>query len=156
MATPAGMVAVAPDAALLAGRRHPVNEASPIDYASSPTLTTIREVAGDAAVVKLVTARGGTWVHLPVRLTPRAELVKLVGTEAARRIVERFGARTLLRIPTGRGHGHGRRLDHGEIVRLHRDGWTVPRLARAFGCTDRQVWNILASAAPDTRQPGLL
>jgi hypothetical protein len=133
-----------------------MNEAAPIDYASSPTLSTIREVAGDAAVVKLIAARGGTWVHLPVRLTQRAELVRLVGVDAAQRIVDRFGARTLLRIPTGRGHGHGRRLDHGEIVRLNRAGWSVPRLARAFHCTDRQVWNILANAAPDARQPGLL
>jgi hypothetical protein len=120
-----------------------------IDYASSPTLSVIRDVAGDAAAARLVAARGGTCVHLPARLQPEGELVRLVGEEAARRILGHFGAGAALRIPTGRGHGHGRRLDHAEIVRLRREeGWTAQRLARAFGCSDRQVWKILAAAAP--------
>lgn len=129
-----------------------------IDYAASPTLTTIREVAGDAAAAKLVAARGGTWVHLPVRLTVRSELVEIVGAAAARAIIERFGGGAPLRIPTGRGFAHGRRLDHAEVVRLHDQGWSVRRLARSMDCTDRQILKILAQARRsrrDTRQPGL-
>lgn len=131
---------------------------SSIDYAASPTLTDIRDVAGDAAVVKLVAARGGTWVHVPVRLTVRSELVTIVGAEAARAILQHFGGGVALRIPTGRGHAHGRRLDHAEIVRLHAPphSWSIKRLALAMGCTDRQILKILAAARrSDSRQPGL-
>lgn len=129
-----------------------------IDYAASPTLTEIRDVAGEAAAVKLVAERGGTWVHVPVRLTVRSELVQLVGAEAARAIIERFGGGAVLRIPTGRGFAHGRRLDHAEIVRLHHPphSWSVKRLALAMGCTDRQILKILAAARTgDDRQATL-
>jgi hypothetical protein len=129
-----------------------------IDYAASPTLTTIRELVGDAVVLRLVAAKGGTWVHLPRRLGPDSELVRLVGAEAAAALVARFGGGAALRIPTGRGHGHGRRLDHAEIVRLHeQDGWSAERIARAMGCTDRQIWNILgARRRRDPRQASLV
>ena len=121
-----------------------------LDYAASPTLSAIRDVAGDAAALKLVAACGGTWVHIPVRLSVRAELVRIVGASAARAIIDHFGGGAALRIPTGRGHGHGRRLDHAEIVRLHAapHRWSVKRLARAFSCSDRQILKILAAARP--------
>ncbi|HEY4254050.1 MAG TPA: helix-turn-helix domain-containing protein [Roseomonas sp.] len=120
-----------------------------IDYAASPTLAAIRTVAGEAAALQLVAGCGGTWVHLPMRLAPDAALVRLVGADAAARILAHFGAGARLCIPTGRGHGHGRRLDHREMVRLKREeGWSARRLAQAFGCSDRQVWKILAAAPP--------
>lgn len=125
-----------------------------LDYAASPTLSAIREVAGEAAAVKLVTARGGTWVHLPVRLSVKSELVRIVGAPAARAILDHFGGGTPLRIPTGRGHGHGRRIDHAEVVRLHDvERWSVKRLALHMGCTDRQILKILASARRPGRDP---
>lgn len=131
-----------------------------IDYAASPTLTEIRSIAGDAAVTRLVAERGGTWVHVPMRLTVRAELVQIVGAEAARAIIQHFGGGAALRIPTGRGFAHGRRLDHAEIVRLHAPPhrWSIKRLALAMGCTDRQILKILAAArdgAEDGRQANL-
>lgn len=131
-----------------------------IDYAASPTLSAIRDVAGDAAAVKLVAARGGAWVHVPMRLTVRSELVEIVGAEAARAIIQHFGGGVPLRIPTGRGFAHGRRLDHAEILRLHAPPhrWSVKRLALAMGCTDRQILKILAKSrdeADDGRQANL-
>ena len=133
-----------------------IRQARPIDYAASPTLSTIREIAGEAAAAKLVAARGGAWVHLPVRLTVRSELVQIVGAAAAQAIIDRFGGGAPLRIPTGRGFAHGRRLDHGEVVRLHEKGWSVRRLALAMDCTDRQILKILARARrPHPRQPNL-
>ena len=115
-----------------------------LDYPSSPTLTTLRELIGEAATLRLVAECGGTWIDVPAVPDAKTRLVQLVGEAAAAEVIRRYGGRTRLRIPTGRGHAHGRRLDHGEILRLSAEGWTVRRLARAFGCTDRQIWKVLA------------
>lgn len=120
----------------------------PPDYAASPTLTAIRDVAGDAAALKLIAARGGTSVHLPMRLREGGELVKIVGVTAARAILGHFGGGAMLRIPTGRGFAHGRRIDHAEVVRLSRSGLSVKTIALRLGCTDRQIAKILAKAKP--------
>ncbi len=117
-----------------------------LDYPSSPTLTTLRDLIGEPATLRLVAERGGTWIHVPMAAEPGTELVRLVGAEAAEKVIKRYGGRTQLRIPTGKGHGHGRRLDHAAIVRLAGEGWSVQRLARAFACTDRQIFNVLAKA----------
>lgn len=118
----------------------------PVDYAASPTLTTLRELIGEAATLRLVAERGGICLHIPMTPDPKTELVRIVGPEAAAAVIRRYGGGTPLRIPTGKGHAHGRRLDHAEIVRRAAEGWSVQRLARAFGCTDRQIFNILAKA----------
>lgn len=127
-----------------------------LDYPSSPTLTTLRELIGEQAVLRLVAERGGTWIHVPMTADQGTELVRLVGTAAAEKVIKRFGGRTQLRIPTGKGHGHGRRLDHAEIARLAGEGWSVQRLARAFQCTDRQIFNVLAARRGSDRQFNLL
>jgi uncharacterized protein (DUF433 family) len=125
-----------------------------LDYPSSPTLTTLRELIGEQAVLRLVAERGGPGIHVPMTADPGTELVRLIGPEAAEKVIKRFGGRTQLRIPTGKGHGHGRRLDHAEVVRLAGQGWSVQRLARAFACTDRQIFNILAKAGGRGEDPG--
>lgn len=127
-----------------------------LDYASSPTLGQIRELAGERAALDLVAARGGTRVHLPHAVTPECALARICGVEAAQRLVQFYGAGTDLPIPTGRGFRHGRRIDHARVAELHRAGQSGARIARAVGCTERQVWAILRRhRGPDLRQPDL-
>lgn len=118
------------------------------DYASSPTLTAIREAAGEAAVLALVAARGGRAVYLPARVTPHCELARIVGVEAARAIVAALDGGRQIDIPTGRGLAHGRRIDHGEVRRLRAEGLAVGEIAARMGCTRRQVWHILRGDDP--------
>lgn len=129
-----------------------------LDYAASPTLTTLRDLIGDAAVIKLLGARGGTHVHLPKTVTPDCELARIVGVEAAESIVRHFGSDQSLRLPTGKGFAHGRVIDHAEVVRRFGAGEPARSIALAMGCTERQIWNILASRIRDRdeRQLNLL
>ena len=117
-----------------------------LDLSASPTLTTVREIAGDQAAHALIEARGGTTVWLPRGLTPHCPLVQIVGMEAAARIVFHFGTDRALGIPTGRGLGHCRRLDHQRIETMARAGWRTPDIARECRCSTRQVRKILARA----------
>lgn len=118
------------------------------DYASSPTLTAIREAAGEAAAVALVAARGGREVYLPRTATPHCELARIVGLAAAVAIVAALDGGRMLAIPTGRGLAHGRRIDHGEVRRLRAEGLAVGEIAARMGCTRRQVWHILRGDDP--------
>jgi len=128
-----------------------------LDLGSSPTLARIVEVVGEAVALKLVAERGGTDIFLPAKVTARCALVDLVGdVKTARALVEAFGAGHLS-IPTGRGFGHGRRIDHAEVRRLHApppagEGWSADAIALHLGCTARQVWNILGGPKVDPRQ----
>lgn len=124
-------------------------EAAPeIDWASSPTLTTIREVAGEEAVRKLIAARGGCKLYLPNKVTPDCSLTSIVGLDAARKIVDRMGAHISIDVPTGSGHRHGRRIDHDEVRRLWGEGVTATAIARQVGCTSRHVYNIVSGDRP--------
>lgn len=118
------------------------------DYASSPTLTAIREAAGEAAVLALVAARGGRAVYLPRQVVPDCDLARIVGVEAARAIVAALDGGRQIDIPTGRGLAHGRRIDHGEVRRLRAEGLAVGEIAARMGCTRRQVWHILRGDDP--------
>lgn len=113
----------------------------PIDWAASPTLSRIREVAGDAAAVALVAARGGTEVWIPQRPDESCDLVRIVGAAAARAIADAFGSGPL-RVPTGRGLAHGRRIDPQAVATLTAAGASLNGIARRLHCTARQVSNI--------------
>jgi hypothetical protein len=114
-----------------------------IDFASCPHLTLIRDVAGEKAVLALVKARGGVDIYLPETPTADCALVRIVGLEAAKRIVDALGSFRKINIPTGRGSGHSRRIDWARVVALHDVGMTRRKIAEEVGCTDRQVRNIL-------------
>lgn len=130
-------------------------EAAPeIDWASSPTLTRIREVAGEEAVRKLIAARGGCQLYLPEKVTPDCCLTSIVGLHAARKIVDSMGSHTRIDVPTGRGHRHGRRIDHAEVRRLWGEGVTTTAIARQVGCTSRHVHNIVSGDRPARRSAG--
>lgn len=85
-------------------------EAPEIDWAASPTLTTIRELIGEPAAVAMVQAFGGTKVCLPKEAQTDSRLAMTIGVDATKALVAHFGPRPILEIPTGRGLGHGRRL----------------------------------------------
>ncbi len=126
-----------------------------IDFAASPTLTTLRDEIGEGPTVKLVMAKGGTDVYLPDRATDDCALARIIGYEAVATLIEIFGGHRHLEIPTGRGLAHGRRIDPervrylSQVLRL-----SVDQIAREVGCTARQVRNILGKyrALDDARQ----
>lgn len=120
-----------------------MNEHRPLDYAASPILSAIRAAAGETAAAALVAARGGREVYLPRRPTPRCDLARIVGLEAALAIVAALEGGRMLAVPTGRGLAHGRRIDPAEVQRLRGQGLAIGAIAAKMGCSKRQVWNIL-------------
>lgn len=115
-----------------------------LDYAASPTLTTLRETIGEKLTIKLVMAKGGTDVYLPERVTEQSALSRIIGAEAASELVKVFGNHRHLEVPTGKGLSHGRRIDPVHVIKLGRLGLSVDMIARRLSCTARQVRNIAA------------
>lgn len=126
-----------------------------IDWAASPTLTTLRERLGEALTVKLVMERGGTDVYLPDRASDDCALAKVIGQDAVAMLIEHFGGHRHLEIPTGRGLAHGRRIDPETVRHLSQVmKFSADEIARELQCTARQVRNIMARfrALDDARQ----
>lgn len=115
-----------------------------LDYAASPTLTTLRETIGEALTIKLVMAKGGTDVYLPERPKQSGSLSRIIGIEAVMRLCEAFGAHRHLEVPTGRGLAHGRRIDPAKVWTMHLGGMSGDQIAQHMQCTARQVRNILS------------
>ncbi|CAK0772382.1 hypothetical protein WCLP8_4870006 [uncultured Gammaproteobacteria bacterium] len=91
-----------------------------IDFASSPTLSKIRDVAGIAAARALIKERGGAAISIPSDVKNPGTLGDIVGTEAASRIIEAFRGVGYLRIPTGKGLGSNRRISRERVHQLMR------------------------------------
>lgn len=113
-----------------------------IDFASSPHLSIIREIAGEEAAQALVRKKGGTSVYVPIHPKKEHVLAKIVGIKAALKISERFGLETL-EISNGRGLSHARRIDPAEAVALADTGLSCRKIADRLDCTSRNIRKIL-------------
>lgn len=92
---------------------------------------------GPEATLALVERWGGTRLYVPMRADPKSDLWRVVGEDAARYLSERWG-REQIEVPGGR---------QWRILAYRARGMSHADIARATGCTERNVRRTLARAA---------
>jgi hypothetical protein len=106
------------------------------------------ELIGEAALVRLAEAFGGTRLYVPQSLTAKHAIVRAIGPDAARSLVERL-APDVIKVPLAREL----RARHYRAENLSdRD------IARKLGITESGVEKLFArvrARGEDDRQPGL-
>jgi hypothetical protein len=108
-----------------------------------PLLSSIAEIAGEAAALAVARAHGGTRVTVPVRAEGTNWLTAIVGPAAAVVLIDRLGGGTRIDIPLGpegRVFGSRRQLEQ-QFDALVAEGKSGTAIARILGVTDRTVRN---------------
>ena len=112
-------------------------------------LRELARVLGETSAFKLVERRGGGRLVVPRKVHPDHRLMDELGLQVFAALVDAYGGEVLT-LP--KYDSVARQLRH-ERVRKHRaDGLSIDRVAIATGYTRRQVFNILASDAPEDAQ----
>lgn len=94
----------------------------------------LASVIGEVAFVRLAEAFGGTRLYVPANLKPDHEIIRAIGADAARRLVERF-APVAIRVPLAREE----RTRHYRAA-----GRSNAQIASALGMTETGVDKLIA------------
>lgn len=128
--------------------------AADVDAADLPA--TLREVAaliGLPATLTLVKHYGGVRLYIPKTLEPGHILIRLLGAEAAQRLVAHYMPGEPFEVPRA---VQLMRASRNRAIRLRAArGATAADIARDFAMTERHVWRILAGDDREPDQPGL-
>ena len=103
----------------------------------------LRERIGLAALQKLVAARGGSRVYVPMQPEVGCTLARLIGHEAARALAAEYGGEHI-EIP--KCDAALRALRDAELQKRIEAGESVSRVALDAGLTERHLRRILAQA----------
>jgi hypothetical protein len=127
-----------------------MNEA--VDGDLSGVLADIAAVAGRDAALRLAAAYGGTRIKIPGRLRSGGWLVRCVGEEAARAIIEHYRVfdadgrtpATVMVLPIGWSGSitRARRAATKAAVQTLEAGGSVREAARRAGVAERTAWRI--------------
>lgn len=115
----------------------------------------LKEVAaliGLPATLNLVRAYGGTRIYVPTRFDPDHPIVKLVGHEAAAKLIQTYGGWEHFDLPKADIAVKAAR--DNQIRRDRGLGATQAQLAVRYSLTERQIRNI-CGPEEDDRQSGL-
>lgn len=102
-------------------------------------LADVAEATSEAVAWRLSEALGGTEIHLTRKLDPESRLVRAVGMEAARKIVDALGYGPML-VPMAADMRRARR--NARIAELREKGETVANLALGAGVHERTVYRV--------------
>ena len=94
--------------------------------------TELLELIGEAALVRLAEAFGGTRLFVPVKMTPEHEIAQAIGIEAARALSARL-APDYIKVPLARAH---------RARQYRAAGRSNAQIARALGITETGVANL--------------
>jgi len=108
----------------------------------------IAEVIGEAAALRLLEARGGTQISIPVR-AEGSMLARLVGETEAQAMIDTFGPGKLT-LPTAGARGVGAR--RARAMRMLRKGHSLQEVALACDLHTRTVSNYRAQIDRDNGQ----
>ena len=106
-------------------------------------LREIEEVAGREAALGLAGRYGGRHVQIPRRARAGHALADLVGPAALAKLVQRYGG---CRLYIAKAPSAARARRDAAIAARRAAGETVATLARAYGLSERQIWNVLRTA----------
>lgn len=107
-----------------------------IDLGSS-VLEGFAEVIGETAAIRLSSAFGGRQIYIPHRPRSDSELVQVIGDLAAAQLAKRFGGLSYT-VPITAGKW-------ARIIELRKEERTVRDIADQVGCSERYVYQVLAS-----------
>lgn len=97
------------------------------------------ELLGPESAEKILLARGGRSLYIPHEPGPHSPLVNILGQEDADKLAARYGGNTV-EVPIVRA----KRLRILHLRRVER--WSISRIAAEMRCTERTVYNVLASS----------
>ena len=104
------------------------------------SLRELRDLIGINATLKLVESWGGIHLKVPGHYRDDHHLVRIIGQAATVKLVQHYGA-TPLYIP--RAARLVQALRNIEIAERYDNNVSAERLAREYGISERQIWNIL-------------
>jgi hypothetical protein len=88
---------------------------------------------------------GGTRVYVPRTVREEGELARLLGVKAAGQITALFGGERIY-VPHDWESSIKKLNWRSEVPRLRAKHFSVARIARTLGCSERHVYKIMASA----------
>lgn len=133
-----------------------MQDISPADVDVADLPGTLREIAaliGVPATLTLVKHYGGVRLYVPKSLEPGHILVRLLGAEAAARLVAHYMPGEPFEVP--RAAGLIRATRNKAIRARAARGATAADLARDFAMTERHVWRILSGEEGQEMQADL-
>lgn len=111
------------------------------------SLRSLLDLLGDEAGMRLVEARGGTRLAVPVRATVEHELFHLLGAEAFAHLVAEYGGRHL-QLP--KADKVLQQAKHAAVLRMYFDEHCpVPRIALTLNYTRTRVYQIIQASGSD-------
>ncbi|MBE0529518.1 MAG: hypothetical protein IH626_01740 [Rhodospirillales bacterium] len=102
-------------------------------------LAQVADEIGEAKALEFAHKLGGTEIHLKATFTEDDKLVRAMGMETARRIVNALGPGPLL-VPMAAGMRRARR--NARIAELRARGETIATLALGAGVHERTVYRV--------------
>ncbi len=99
----------------------------------------IEEIIGVENTLKIISAWGGKELVIPMKATPDTKLVKLIGEQAAARLIKDFGSGKIW-IPMLHFKGVGRR--RLKISQMLKQGYSVNEIVDELDVCDRTVFRI--------------
>jgi len=112
-----------------------------------PSLIEIKDVIGIVATLRLVEVYGGTLIVLPRKYRDDHHLVRIIGHKAASELIVHYSGDRLY-VP--KNDNATRLIRDIEIANKYDAGYSVPKLAREYNLSERQIWNIFKR--PETLQ----
>lgn len=116
-----------------------------------PQLRMLVRAIGEDAAFRLVKARGGTVLHVPVRLDEDHPLCDLLGPGAYGQLVQHYGS-TKVELP--KADSLLRQVMHARVHELDDEGATLNEIALSCNYSRRHVINILADKRRYTPDQG--
>lgn len=106
----------------------------------SPEVKRISKIIGIPQALALIELYGGTRYYVPA--TPNAELVDLIGREAAEKLSQAWKG-TYIKVPVARAW---------RVLVYRQQQMSYAVIARKVGCSENQVWRILNDHEMTSRQ----
>jgi hypothetical protein len=107
----------------------------------SPLLVELQSVIGLDNTLKLVERWGGVMLYVPQDIPENHKIAQLIGKTSADALARYCGLERL-NIPLARDYR--RALRNAEMYTRHKEGESVNELAREYGISARQLWEILS------------
>jgi len=112
---------------------------------NEPAWARLAQIIDIKLLEKLALKLGGTRVYVPKNVCEDGEFAQLLGVNAARQINALFGGERIY-VPRNWKSSIQKLHWKSQVPRLRAKHFSVARIARTLGCSERQVYKIIAKA----------